>query len=63
MEAIATMVSAISPRMSYRMDVTFQLDWDPVNFIEDQGYDEEDEISRAITLTGTSTSSVPRRIP
>jgi hypothetical protein len=34
-----------------------KVDWNPVAFVEEQGYDEDDAITRVITLTGTGTAA------
>jgi hypothetical protein len=50
-------VSRKSPSTEYR--ATFELDWDPLSFVKEQGYVErgEDALERAITLTGTSNNA------
>lgn len=40
-------------------DVTFKVEWDPIAFIVEQGYEQSphEAIAKAITLTGTATEA------
>ena len=43
----------------YSHDVTFKVEWDPIAFIIEQGYEQspQEAIAKAITLTGTATEA------
>lgn len=51
--------STKTERQRSHHDVTFEVEWDPIAFIQEQCYDQspQEAIARAITLTGTATEA------